>query len=199
MTPPLDDAGRWRRPGGTLWLTGLPGAGKTTLAAATQRLLDIRGWPGLVLDGDVLRRGLSSDLSLSARHRAEQARRAAHVAALVSQAGVPAIVALVSPYLDDRCRAREIHAALDLPFFEVWVDTPLDVCERRDPKGLYSRARAGEIHEMTGVDAPYEPPDHPDLRVVGHGEDPDATARRLVALLALSSLPAFGHPRRHHE
>lgn len=154
----------------------------------------MQGWPVCVLDGDALRRGLSSDLGLSPPDRAEQARRAAHVAAIVSQAGVPAIVALVSPYTADRRRARDIHGALGLPFFEIWVDTPLEVCELRDPKGLYSAARAGEIHEMTGVNAPYEPPEDPDLRIVGHYEDPDSAASQLVALLALGAVPAVEQP-----
>jgi len=110
-----------------------------------------------VLDGDVLREGLSSDLGLTRADRAEQARRAAHVAAIVAASGFVAIVALVSPYADDRQRARHIHEEQGLRFSEVWVDTPLVVCEQRDPKGLYSRARAGSLQGMTGVDAPYEP------------------------------------------
>lgn len=173
------------RPGGTVWLTGIPAAGKTTLARATQRTLAKRGVAACVLDGDLLRQGLSSDLGLSAVDRAEQARRAAHVAALISQAGVVAIVALVSPFAEDRRRAREIHDRLGLPFFEAWVDTPLAVCEQRDPKGLYARARAGQLQELTGVGAPYERPKAPELRVPGHGQDPDAVARRIVDVLPI--------------
>jgi bifunctional enzyme CysN/CysC len=184
------------RPGGTLWLTGLPGAGKTTLSTAAHRALVGQGRPTAVLDGDVLRRGISSDLGLSPGGRHEQARRAAHVATILSEAGVVAIVALVSPFAADRDRAREIHRELGLPFYEVWVDTPLEECERRDPKGLYSRARAGEITGMTGLDAPYERPAAPELRVVGVGEPPDAVAARIVALLPLEHSWAALSPAR---
>ncbi len=169
--------------GGTLWLTGLPGAGKTTLALAAERVLLRRGHAVCVLDGDVLRSGLSSDLGLSPADRREQARRAAHVAALVSGAGVVALVALVSPYAEDRQRARDIHKERGLPFFEVWVNTPLAVCEQRDPKGLYARARAGELGDLTGVDAPYQAPESPELRVAGYGEDSEEVAARIVELL----------------
>jgi adenylyl-sulfate kinase len=169
--------------GATLWLTGLPAAGKTTLAAAVERELGRRGSRGCVLDGDVLRKGLSSDLGLSRGDRAEQARRAAHVATLISQAGMVAVVALVSPYAADRLNAREIHHRLRLRFIEVWVDTPLAVCEQRDPKGLYARARGGDLPDFTGLDAPYERPDAAELRIVGFGEHPNAGARRIVDFL----------------
>jgi bifunctional enzyme CysN/CysC len=173
----------------TVWLTGLSGAGKTTLALAIEQELASSGCPACVLDGDELRKGLTSDLGLSREDRSEQARRAAHVAALLSRAGVTAIVALISPYADDRRSAREIHERLGLPFFEVWVDTPFEICERRDPKGLYARARAGELHDLTGLDAPYERPRTPDLRVEGYGEDPALTAREIVGLLASDQKP----------
>jgi bifunctional enzyme CysN/CysC len=142
------------RAGATVWLTGLPAAGKTTLAAALDRELTARGRPACVLDGDALRDGLSHDLGFSAADRAEQSRRVAHVASLIAKANLVAIVALVSPYLVDRRRAREIHDELGLPFIEVWVDTPLAICERRDPKTLYARGRAGTLGGVTGLDAP---------------------------------------------
>jgi adenylyl-sulfate kinase len=169
--------------GATVWLTGIPAAGKTTLGAALEKELSNLGVPACVLDGDVLRRGLSSDLGLSPGDRAEQSRRAGHVAALIAGAGVVAIVALVSPFSEDRRRAREAHLEMGLPFLEVWVDTPLEVCERRDPKGLYARARAGELRGLTGVDAPYEPPEAADLRIEGNAESPEASAHRVVELL----------------
>jgi bifunctional enzyme CysN/CysC len=172
-----------RMSAGTLWLTGLPASGKTTLAEAVERELGRRGRPACVLDGDVLRTGLSSDLGLSAGDRSEQARRAAHVAALIARAGVVAIVALVSPYAQDRRSARDIHEALGLEFFEVWIDTPLAVCERRDPKGLFARARAGKLHGLTGLDAPYEVPQAEALRVPGYRADPAVVAERVVDLL----------------
>ena len=108
----------------------------------------------VLLDGDLLRRGLSSDLGISPEDRSEQARRTAHVAALIAGAGLVAIVSLISPYAEDRRRARRIHEAAGLSFHEVWIDTPLQVCEERDPKGIYARLRAGEIRAVTGVDAP---------------------------------------------
>lgn len=172
--------------GGTLWLTGFSGAGKTTLALAAERELRRRGLSVCLLDGDMLREGLSRDLGLSRGDRGEQARRAAHVARLISKAGVVAIVALVSPYAEDRRAARRIHDEVDLPFFLVWVDTPITICEQRDPKGLYARARAGELRSLTGLDAPYELPEAPDLRVAGYGEDPNEAAGRIVRLLAVA-------------
>lgn len=177
-----------RRPAPTVWLTGLSGAGKTTLAFALERELLRLGCPTCVLDGDELRRGLSSDLGLSPGDRAEQARRVACVAALISRSGVVAVVALVSPYVNDRRRAREIHENLGVPFWEVWVDTPLAVCEERDAKGLYARARSGELLGLTGLDSPYEVPADPDLRVPGYDETPEAVAERIVGLVTASRL-----------
>lgn len=169
--------------GHTIWLTGLSGAGKSTIAEALTARLRAAGQPVSVLDGDVLRRGLSSDLGLSPADRTEQARRTAHVAALLAQAGVVAIVALVSPYEHDRIVAREIHDERELGFFEVWVNTPLAVCAERDPKGLYARNRAGELHGLTGVDAPYEPPQSADLTVSGFDTTPDELAERILTAM----------------
>src|SRR3954466_756077 len=156
-------------PGATFWLTGLPASGKSTLAAALEAQLLRRGRAAYVLDGDNLRHGLNGDLGFSADDRAENVRRTGEVAALLADAGVVVLVALVSPYRADRAAAREIHAQRGLPFLEVHVATSLEECERRDPKGLYARARAGEITGLTGVDDPYEPPEAPEL-VVGAGE-----------------------------
>jgi adenylyl-sulfate kinase len=168
---------------GTIWLTGLPAAGKTTVAHAVRDELAERGVAVCVLDGDVLRRGLSSDLGMSPADRGEQARRAAHVAALLSGAGVVAVVALVSPYRSDRLGARQIHDERGLPFVEVWVDTPLAICQERDPKGLYARARAGEVPDLTGVGGVYEPPEDPELRVSGDQDSPEEAAGKIVELL----------------
>jgi adenylyl-sulfate kinase len=126
----------------TVWLTGLSGAGKTTIGRATERLLNQLGIPCCVLDGDEIRRGLSADLGLSREDRREQARRVAHVAATLADAGVIPIVALVSPYAEDRERARQIHRTAGVRLVEVWVDTPLEICAGRDAKGLYAAARA---------------------------------------------------------
>jgi bifunctional enzyme CysN/CysC len=153
--------------GATIWLTGLPGAGKSSLAGALRARLALAGRQAYVLDGDELRKGLSVDLGFSAADRAENVRRAAHVARMFADAGGIAIVALVSPYAADRGLARRVHETARVPFMEVFVDTPLEICRRRDPKQLYSRARRGEVHNLTGVDDPYEPPQRPELRISG--------------------------------
>jgi bifunctional enzyme CysN/CysC len=169
------------RCGSTLWITGLPAAGKTSLAHALERRLAESGRIAVVLDGDVLRAGLSSDLGTSPADRSEQARRTAHLAALIAGAGLVAIVALVSPYALDRRRVRELHDEAGLDFHEVFLDTPLRVCEQRDPKGLYARARAGLLAGMTGVDAPYEPPLSPAVRIRGGETSPDEAAYEILA------------------
>jgi adenylyl-sulfate kinase len=179
-----------RRPAVTLWLTGLSGAGKTTLAHAIERQLLSLDRPVCVLDGDELRKGLSSDLGLSRRDRSEQARRTAEMAALMAQSGVVAVVALVSPYASDRARARDIHERLGLRFIEIWVETPLEVCEQRDSKGLYAAARAGELSQLTGIDAPYEPPATPELRVPGVQAEPEHVAGQILELLESSAQAA---------
>jgi len=152
-------AARTRHYGAVLWFTGLPGSGKSTLAMALERRLFDREWQVYTLDGDNVRRGLSADLGFSPRDRAENIRRVGEVAALFADAGAICIVAFISPYRADRERARA--AAGDRRFFEVYVKSPLATCERRDPKGHYRRARAGEIKDFTGVDAPYEAPERP--------------------------------------
>jgi bifunctional enzyme CysN/CysC len=141
------------------------------------------GRPTYVLDGDELRLGLNADLSFSPADRHENVRRAAHVAALLADAGLVVVVALISPYGADRRRAREIHAAAGLRFIEGFVDTPVAECERRDPKGLYARARRGELQGLTGIDAPYEPPACAEL-VLRTAEEPvtEIVARVLSAL-----------------
>ena len=149
--------------GATVWFTGLPGSGKSTIAAAVEERLVAAGRPAYLLDGDNLRHGLNADLGFSAPDRAENVRRAGAVAALFADAGVVALVALVSPYAADRDAARGVHEADGIPFAEAWLATPPAECERRDPKGLWARARAGEIAHFTGVDDPYEPPQSPEL------------------------------------
>jgi bifunctional enzyme CysN/CysC len=116
-----------------------------------------------VLDGDNLRHGLNGDLGYSAAERAENVRRVGHVARLFADAGVVALVPLISPYRSDRDGVRALHAEAGSRFVEVFVDTPIEICEQRDPKGLYAKARAGELSGFTGIDDPYEPPEHPDL------------------------------------
>jgi bifunctional enzyme CysN/CysC len=144
--------------GATVLLTGLPASGKSTIAVALERRLVDLGQSAYLLDGDNIRQGLSDDLGFSPGDRAEHIRRVGQVARLFADSGVVAVVSLISPLADDREHMRSAHAQAGLPFVEVFVDTPVAECERRDPKGLYARARAGEIKGFTGVDAPYEAP-----------------------------------------
>ena len=175
----VDRAARWERHGlvgATVWFTGLSGSGKSTLAdGVAVGLLDL-GRPAYVLDGDNVRHGLNSDLDFSPSDRTENVRRIGEVAALMADAGLTVLVPVISPYRVDRDRARTRHEASGLRFVEVFVDTPLAVCEERDPKGLYAKARAGELIGMTGIDAPYEPPPSAELTVrVADPSDPVAT------------------------
>jgi adenylylsulfate kinase len=143
-------------------MTGLPGSGKTSLAAALQTALQARGYACYVLDGDTLRKGLNADLGFSPQDRTENIRRAAELAALFCDAGLICISAFISPYRQDRQAARR---ACGEAFHEIHVAADLATCESRDPKGLYHKARTGELAEFTGISAPYEAPDQPDLRV----------------------------------
>lgn len=170
--------------GATVWLTGLSGSGKSTIAMALEELLVAGGQSAYVLDGDNLRHGLNGDLGFSPADRSENVRRVGEVARLFADAGVVAVVPLISPYRADRDRAREAHVAAGVPFFEVFVDTPIEVCEERDPKGLYAKARAGEITGFTGIDDPYEAPLAPELRLAPGDGDPAAMAVSVAGLLA---------------
>jgi bifunctional enzyme CysN/CysC len=172
----------------TLWLTGLPGSGKSSVAVDLERRLVASGRPAYLLDGDNLRHGLNADLGFGATDRAENVRRVGEVAKLLNDAGVVAVVSLVSPYRADRDHARAVHDEAGLPFVEVFVDTPLQVCEARDPKGMYARARAGEITGFTGVDDPYEAPLSPDLLL--RPEDGDAAAQATAVLALVERLGA---------
>lgn len=169
--------------GATVWFTGLSGSGKSTVAVAVEDALLERGRPTYLLDGDNLRHGLNGDLGFSAEDRHENVRRVGEVARLFADAGVVALVPLISPYRDDRDRARTAHEAADLAFVEVFVDTPIEECERRDPKGLYQLARAGEITGFTGIDDPYEAPTTPQLVLTPADGDPRAQAERVLDLL----------------
>lgn len=166
--------------GKVVWFTGLSGAGKSTIADALEAALHAQGRHTYLLDGDPLRQGLNRDLGFSAADRAENTRRAAEVAKLMTDAGLIVMAAFISPFRREREVARELIGPER--FFEVFVDTPLATCERRDPKGLYRKARQGLIRNMTGIDSPYEAPEHPQLAVTP-GEPVDQVVRRLVAML----------------
>lgn len=167
----------------TVWLTGLSGSGKSSVAVELEQHLVHVGRAAYLLDGDNLRMGLNGNLGFSATDRAENVRRVAHVARLFADAGLVAIVPLISPYREGRALARQLHEAADLGFAEVFVDTPLAVCEARDTKGLYAKARAGEITGMTGIDDPYEAPLNPEFRFVPEDGTAAEVAKKLVLAL----------------
>jgi len=168
--------------GVTVWFTGLGASGKSTVALIADRILTERGAHVYVLDGDNVRHGLNRDLGFSPEDRNENIRRIGEVAKLFTDAGIINLVAFISPYRSDRDRSREIQGPGD--FVEVFVDCPLEVCERRDPRGLYKKARAGEIPEFTGISAPYEPPHAPELVLRTDLETAEQSASRVVAYLA---------------
>jgi adenylylsulfate kinase len=170
----------------TLWFTGLSGSGKSTLARAVEARLMERGVLAYVLDGDNVRHGLCADLGFAPEDRVENIRRIGEVAKLLNDAGVLVLTAFISPYRADRERVR----ALLQPgqFLEVFVDAPLELCEQRDPKGLYRKARGGALPEFTGVSAPYEPPSDPELRVDTAATPPAEGVRQVLALLESRAL-----------
>ncbi len=170
-------------PGRVVWFTGLSGSGKSTVAVEVERALVGSGRAAYLLDGDNLRHGLNVDLGFSAADRDENVRRVGEVAALFADAGVVALVPLVSPYRAARDKVRDRVTSAGLSFVEVYVDTPLEECERRDPKGLYAKARAGELIGMTGIDDPYEAPGSPELVLTPDDGAPTDQALRVLALL----------------
>ncbi|MCV7287525.1 adenylyl-sulfate kinase [Mycolicibacterium wolinskyi] len=182
----LDRDYRWNKTGqrgATIWFTGLPASGKSTVAVAVERALVESGQVAYLLDGDNLRHGLSDDLGFSAGDRTENIRRVGHLTRLLADAGVVALASLVSPLRSDRETARALNDAAKLPFIEVHIATPVEECARRDPKGLYARAKAGELKGLTGVDAPYEAPENPDLVLDTTGADIDDLVDQVIALL----------------
>ncbi len=170
----------------TVWLTGLSGSGKSTIALAFEQRLKATGQACYVLDGDCLRKGLNKDLGFSRQDRRENLRRVAEVARMFNEAGLVVIVAFISPYGDDRGLAREIIG--QARFIEVHVDAPIDVCEQRDPKGLYKKARAGLIPDFTGISSPYEVPQDPQLRLCTAEEAPGESVSRLWGFFESSCL-----------
>jgi len=164
-----------------VWLTGLSGAGKSTVAGELEQQLRARGVHCFVLDGDNVRQGLCKDLGFSPADRAENIRRVAEVARMMVDAGLVVVTALISPFRAERQLARERFAAGE--FLEVFVDTPLAVAEQRDPKGLYKRARSGELKNFTGIDSPYEAPERPDIAIDTTRLSPAQAAGRIVERL----------------
>jgi adenylylsulfate kinase len=151
--------------GCTVWMTGLSASGKSTIAVALEQVLLRDGKHAYRLDGDNVRHGLNKNLGFSAADRAENIRRIGEVAKLFADAGLIAVTSFISPYRADRALVRKLHEEALLPFLEVFVDCPLDEAERRDPKGLYKKARSGELKGFTGIDDPYEAPERPELRL----------------------------------
>ncbi len=189
----LARARRWQAVdgcGATVWLTGLPSSGKSTFAAALERQLIGYGLNAYQLDGDNLRHGICGDLGFTRRDREENVRRVGELAQLFADAGVIAVASLVSPYAAGRDEVRTAHEHGELPFLEVYVNTPLPVCQARDPKGLYARALAGELPGLTGIDDPYEPPLCPDVEIT-HEVDPEIAADSMLRALAARS-PRIG-------
>ncbi|TCJ96899.1 adenylyl-sulfate kinase [Nocardia alba] len=172
--------------GTTVWLTGLSGSGKSSLAVELERQLVAAGRPAYLLDGDNLRHGLNAGLGFSPADRDENVRRVAEVAALFADSGAVAIVSVISPFAAQRAAARTTHADRDLPFHEVFVDTPLAECERRDAKGLYAKARAGELPGFTGIGSPYERPDHADLVITPELGTPTEIAAHILRELGIA-------------
>jgi adenylyl-sulfate kinase len=177
--------------GATVWITGLSGSGKSTLAVAVEQQLVEQGRNAYRLDGDNLRSGLNGDLDFTSDARNENIRRTAEVACLFADAGLVAIVAIISPYAASRLRARQLHERAGLPFVEVYMAVPATLCATRDPKGLYARAAEGTLDSFTGVDDPYEVPEAPDLAIGSRADLHDSVGAVIAALTRVEA--AGGH------
>lgn len=184
---------RWKAlgcKGATVWFTGLSACGKSTIASALEQVLVQSGVPCYRLDGDNIRFGLNKNLGFSAEDRAENIRRIGEVAKLFSDAGHITLTSFISPYRADRDAARTVHEEAKLPFIEVFVDTPIEECEKRDPKGLYKKARAGEIKGFTGIDDPYEAPLHAELVLKTTGKSVNESTQEVIDFLVGKGLIA---------
>jgi adenylylsulfate kinase len=175
-----------RHKGATVWLTGLSGSGKSTIAVDLEKRLLERGVRAYILDGDNVRHGLNKNLGFSPEDRTENIRRIGEVAKLFTDAGLVAITAFISPYRADRDQVRALMKPGD--FVEIFVECPVDVCEQRDVKGLYKKARAGEIKEFTGISAPYEAPAKPELVLPSHQMSVEAAVAKVVAHLEAAGI-----------
>src|SRR6516165_6301441 len=172
-----------KQKGCTIWFTGLSGSGKSTFAYTLEHALVQRGHLAYVLDGDNIRHGLNKNLGFSAADREENIRRIGEVAKLFADAGLITMTSFISPYRKDRDNVRALHAVGQVPFVEIYVKTPIDVCEKRDPKGLYKKARAGELKNFTGIDDPYEEPLHPEVVLDAARTSPQEAAVQLLEYL----------------
>ena len=187
----LSRAERWealRCTGATLWFTGLSASGKSTIASALEQALVNDGVSSYRLDGDNIRHGLNKNLGFSAEDRAENIRRIGEVAKLFADSGCVALTSFISPYRADRDLCRALHNEAKLRFFEVFVDTPIELCEQRDPKGLYKKARAGQIKGFTGIDDPYEAPTSPELTLKTATMSVDECVRACLDLLVRETI-----------
>ncbi len=180
-------AGLLKQKGATLWFTGLSGSGKSTIAFTLEHALVQRGHLAYVLDGDNIRHGLNKNLGFTAADREENIRRIGEVAKLFADCGVITMTSFISPYRKDRDNVRALHADGKLPFVEIFLNTPIETCEQRDPKGLYKKARAGQLKNFTGIDDPYEAPAKPELTI-----DATTTSPQQAAVLILEYLEKQG-------
>ncbi|CAO3612726.1 unnamed protein product [Mucor fragilis] len=180
--------GLLKQKGFTLWFTGLSASGKSTLATALEQTLLHSGINAYRLDGDNIRFGLNKNLGFGPDDRTENIRRISEVAKLFADATVVAITAFISPYIADRDSARALHEAAGIPFIEVFADAPLDVVEQRDPKGLYKKAKAGEIKEFTGISAPYEAPENAEIHIKTHEVSVEQGVQDILAYLVKNNL-----------
>ncbi|HZV06706.1 MAG TPA: adenylyl-sulfate kinase [Gemmataceae bacterium] len=172
-----------KQKGATLWFTGLSGSGKSTIAYTLEHALVQRGRLAYVLDGDNIRHGLNKNLGFSAADREENIRRIGEVAKLFADCGVLTMTSFISPYRADRDKVRALHVEGKLPFIEVFVNTPIETCEQRDPKGLYKKARAGQLKGFTGIDDPYESPLNPELTLDATNTSPQQATVLLIEYL----------------
>jgi adenylylsulfate kinase len=172
-----------KQSGCTIWFTGLSGSGKSTVAFTLEHALVQRGHLAYVLDGDNIRHGLNKNLGFSAADREENIRRIGEVARLFADTGVITMTSFISPYRKDRDNVRQLHVAGKLPFIEVFVNTPIETCETRDPKGLYKKARAGELKNFTGIDDPYEAPSAPEVTLDLTNVSPQEATVQLIKYL----------------
>ncbi|MEE2913028.1 MAG: adenylyl-sulfate kinase [Planctomycetota bacterium] len=174
--------------GATFWFTGLSGSGKSTIAVAVEQVLLGRGQHAYRLDGDNIRMGLNKNLGFSPEDRTENIRRIGEVSKLFADSGVLSIASFISPYAEDRDAVRKLHEESGVAYFECHIDVSLEAAEERDPKGLYKKARAGEIKGFTGIDAPYEAPEKPELHLKTHEDDLETCVQKVIEFIDSQNL-----------